>query len=625
MIQANNLEKAYGKQLIFDDVSFTINPGERVGLVGRNGHGKTTLFRIILGEEHPDSGAIRIPNGYRIGHLSQHLKFTGETVLSEACLSLPKAEDGRDESYKVKAILSGLGFSSDDLDHKPSALSGGYQVRLNLAKVLVSKPHLLLLDEPTNYLDIVSIRWLIQFLRNWKNELILITHDRNFMDSVTTHTMGIHRLKLKKIEGPTEKLYQQILQEEEIYEKTRINDAKKRKEVEEFINRFRVQANKAKAVQSRIKALGKKDKLERLAEIKSLDFEFNAAPFTGKRLLEAENITFGFTSESAPLIKDFSIAIEKNDRIAIIGKNGKGKSTLLNLLSQELSPQTGTVRHHPGLKLGYFGQTNINRLNLSKTIEEEIMNVHPDHSRAVARKICGAMMFEGDHALKKISVLSGGEKSRVLLGKLLVTPSNMLMLDEPTNHLDMESIDSLIEAVEAFKGAVMLVTHSEMLLHAVAEKLIVFDAGEVKVFEGTYQDFLDRVGWKSEDGDSREPASQKTAAPSMNKKNVRRLKAEIITERTRTIGPLQKKISGIEEEITLLEKQVDEDTKKLLEASVKGDGKNIKTLSKAVDGAKRKINSLFDNLAALTEELDRKTKEFEDRLKEFSEVSTAAN
>ena len=201
----------------------------------------------------------------------------------------------------------------------------------------------------------------------------------------------------------------------------------------------------------------------------------------------------------------------------------------------------------------------------------------------------------------------------------------MLMLDEPTNHLDMESIDSLIEAVEAFKGAVMLVTHSEMLLHAIAQKLIVFDAGEVKVFEGTYQDFLDRVGWKSEEGDTPSSASAGTAVPSLNKKNVRRLKAEIMNERTRTIGPLQKKISGIEEEITLLEKQIDVDTQKLLEASVKGDGENIKTLSRAVDGARGKIDVLFDNLAALTEELDRKTKEFEERLKEFSEVSATAN
>src|SRR3990172_2950016 len=260
MIQANNLEKSYGRQLIFDDVSFTINPGERVGLVGRNGHGKTTLFRMILNEEHPDAGAIRIPNHYHIGHLSQHLKFTEQTVLQEACLSIPKTEDGRDESYKVKAILSGLGFASDDLELNPAALSGGFQVRLNLAKVLVSEPNLLLLDEPTNYLDIVSIRWLIQFLRNWKNELIIITHDRSFMDSVTTHTMAIHRCGIRKIAGPTENVYQQLLMEEEIYEKTRVNDEKKRNEIEQFINRFRAKATKAKAVQSRVKALQKKER-----------------------------------------------------------------------------------------------------------------------------------------------------------------------------------------------------------------------------------------------------------------------------------------------------------------------------------------------------------------------------
>ena len=623
MIQINNLEKSYGRQVIFDGVSFTINQGERVGLVGRNGHGKTTLFRMILGEEHPDSGTIRIPNNYRIGHLSQHLRFTEDTVLRDACLTLPKTDDGRDESYKVKAVLSGLGFSDDDLERNPAALSGGFQVRLNLAKVLVSKPNLLLLDEPTNYLDIVSIRWLIQFLRSWKNELIIITHDRTFMDSVTTHTMGIHRLKMKKIAGTTEKLYQQILQEEEIYEKTRTNDAKKRKEVEEFINRFRVQANKAKAVQSRIKALGKKEKLDKLSEIKSLDFEFNAASFTGKRLLEAQELAFAFDKDGAPLIKDLSLSVEKNDRIAIIGKNGKGKSTLLNLLSRELHPQAGTVRHHPSLKLAYFGQTNINRLNQSKTVEAEIMDAHPDHSRGAARKICGAMMFEGDHALKKISVLSGGEKSRVLLGKLLVSPSNMLMLDEPTNHLDMESIDSLIEAIEEFRGAVLIVTHSEMVLHAVARKLIVFDADEVKVFEGTYQDFLERVGWKSEETASPVPSSGNS--PVLNKKNARKMKAGIMTERSRTIAPLQKEIHEMEESITRLEKQIEADTERLLDASVKGDGDAIKKLSRAIHEAKLKIDILFKNLATRTDELDTKTREFEERLNDFAEVSRARN
>ena len=238
MIQVSNLSKAYGTQIIFDDVGFTVNAGERIGLVGRNGHGKTTLLRMITGEEKPDAGVISIPNNYTVGYLSQHLQFSEDSVLEEGCLGLKTSDDGRDESYKVETVLMGLGFSIEDLSRHPLDLSGGLQVRLNFARLLVSEPDLLLLDEPTNYLDIVSIRWLTRFLKSWRGELILITHDREFMDSVTTHTMGIHRNKIRKIEGPTHKLYQQILMDEEVYEQTRINEEKMHREAAQFINRF---------------------------------------------------------------------------------------------------------------------------------------------------------------------------------------------------------------------------------------------------------------------------------------------------------------------------------------------------------------------------------------------------
>jgi len=528
MIQANNLDKCYGQQVIFIKAGFTLNPGERVGLVDRNGHGKTTLFKMILGQERPDSGSISIPSGYKIGHLSQHISFSKKTVIQEACLSL-SSEDGIDETYKAEIILMGLGFTMEDFNSDPMDLSGGYQVRLNLAKVLVSDPHLLLLDEPTNYLDILSLRWLTQFLRSWKKELIIITHDREFMDGVTTHTMAIHRCKMRKEAGPTEKVYQQLLLEEEIHEKTRVNDNKKRKETEDFINRFRAKASKASAVQSRVKALQKKGHLEKLTEIKNLDFEFRSARFTGKQLMEVNDLSFSFDNDNPPLIDGLSISVGKRDRIAIIGKNGKGKTTLLNLLAKELKTKTGTVSHHGQLEMAYFGQTNINRLSLHKTIEEEIMDVHPEGNRGATRKICGTMMFSGDNALKKISVLSGGEKSRVLLGKLLVSPSNMLMLDEPTNHLDMESNDSLVEAIDAFNGSVIIVTHSEMMLHSLATRLIVFDDGKVTLFEGTYQDFLDRVGWKTEnDSATTRVKKNKPRIKSVNKKQLRRERAAML-------------------------------------------------------------------------------------------------
>ncbi|MEE8424049.1 MAG: ABC-F family ATP-binding cassette domain-containing protein [Thermodesulfobacteriota bacterium] len=615
MIQVSKLEKRYGKHVILDKVNFSINVGERVGLVGRNGHGKTTLFRIIIGEEHQDYGSVNFPNNYSVGHLSQQINFTEDTVLEEGCLELNPSEDGRDETYKVKTILTGLGFAEKDFTGNPYELSGGYQVRLNLAKVLISEPNLLLLDEPTNYLDIVSIRWLKRFLLGWKNELILITHDRDFMDSVTTHSMAIHRRKIKKIAGSTHKLYQQILQEEEVYEKTRLKDEKKRKEIEQFIARFRAKASKAKSVQSKIKVVEKMGRHGKLSDDKLLDFTFNNMPFLGKCLLKAEDLSFSFNSSDHMLIEGLTISIGKNDRIGIIGKNGKGKTTLLNLFADELISVHGRIDRHTNLKIAYFGQMNIDRLDRQKTVEEEILAVQPEHNRQVARNICGLMMFEGDKALKKINVLSGGERSRVMLGKLLASPANLLLLDEPTNHLDMESVDSLLEAIDAFDNAVMIVTHSEMILHAVATRLIVFDDEKVSVFEGTYQDFLDRVGWKNENYMNPSNAmDQKEQNKQPSKKDLRRARAEIITERSKILGALKKRSEEIERTIVSREKEVDRDTHALLEASQKGHGESIKRLSKSVHESKKIIEEMFNELEILTAEVEKKAIEYKEKL-----------
>jgi len=619
MIQVSNLSKAYGTQVIFDDVGFTVNAGERIGLVGRNGHGKTSLLRMITGEERPDSGVISIPNNYMVGYLSQYLNFSEDSALGECCLRLKPSDDGRDESYKAETVLMGLGFSPEDFSRNPFELSGGYQVRLNIAKLLVSEPNILLLDEPTNYLDIISIRWLTRFLKGWRRELILITHDRDFMDSVTTHTMGIHRAKIRKIAGPTHKLYQQILAEEEVHEQTRINEEKKRKEVEQFINRFRAQATRARAVQSKIKALQRNGRLEKMSGIKDLEFEFVHAPFTGKWLIEAKDISFSFEAEGRPLIDGLNLTIGKRDRIAVIGKNGKGKTTLLNLLAGELQPLKGEVVHHSQLRLAYFGQTNIQRLSPEKTVEEEILDAQPSYSRGAARTICGIMMFGGDSALKKVEVLSGGEKSRVLLGKLIVSPANLLLLDEPTNHLDMESVDSMLEAIDAFDGAVVIVTHSEMILNASATKLVVFDDNSVKIFEGTYQDFLDKGGWNDE-GVSAVRSGQNFCRNSgkrgdgSNRRDLRRIKAELINSRSRILVPLQSRISEVEESIMLLEQGIESDTQALVDASVKGDGESIKRLTRSIHESRERIDILFDELETLSGEFDAKTREFGEKL-----------
>lgn len=496
MIKISGLNKQYNGKTLFDDLQFSVNRGERVGLVGRNGHGKSTLVGIILGSVEPDSGNITIPKGYKIGHLEQHLVFTKPTVLEECSLGLPEGDEY--ETWKVERVLFGLGFKEEDMERNPNEFSGGYQIRMNLAKLLVSSPDMLVLDEPNNYLDIVTIRWLEEFLREWEGEIILITHDRSFMDSVVTHTVAIHRTKAIKVQGDTEKLYTQINQAEEIYEKTRLNEAKKRKQEEIFIAKFKAKASFASRTQSRVKKLEKQGEMKALESIEDLELYFNSAPFSANQMLSVEDLKFSYDGKEPFLIQNFSLSVGPMDRICIIGKNGKGKSTLLKLISGELKPVSGEVKKHPILKEGYFGQTNKLNMDEKNTVVQEIMSADPNCSEGKARNIAGGLMFSDDLALKKIKVLSGGEKSRVLLGKILVTPCHLLYLDEPTNHLDMQSCDSLIEAIDNFDGTVIMVTHNEMHLKAVATKLIVFDDDRVFVYDGGYEDFLTDIGWKDE-------------------------------------------------------------------------------------------------------------------------------
>lgn len=612
MIQVTGLRKAFNQRLLFNGVTFAINQGERIGLVGRNGIGKTTLFRLLVGEEQPNDGSISIPKQYRIGYLTQHLGFTAETVLQEGCLGLTERQWDRDETYRVKAVLAGLGFSDADFEVRPEMLAGGFQVRLNLAKVLVSSPNLLLLDEPTNYLDLPSLRWLARFLREWKGELMIITHDRDFMDSVTTHTMVIHRGETRKVKGPTHKLYSQILKEEEIYELTRVNDEKKRRETEEFIARFRAQATRARAVQSRIKALQRQERREKLETIRNLEFTFRSAPFTGRCLLEAKDVSFSYDPGS-PLIEKLSITVGSRDRIGVIGRNGRGKTTLLKILAGEVEPQSGYVIRHPQMLTGYFGQMNINRLNPAKTVEEELLGAHAEMTRAAARGICGTMMFSGDDAVKTIEVLSGGEKSRVLLGKLLVRPVNLLILDEPTNHLDMESVDAFIEAMDAFDGGIIIVTHSEMILNAVASSLVVFESDGIRVFGGTYQEFLDRVGWQDE---PQPPGSRKDAATPV-RRDLRRLRAEIIDSRSRVLNDLKKRIAMTEEVIVGLEGEIEINNRNMARASEKGAWQDVAALSRSVKAAERSIEEFFVQLEMLSEEHEKQTRYYDAKIGEL--------
>jgi len=605
MINIENLQKSFGGQVLFDGLAFKVNARERVGLVGRNGHGKTTLFRIIAGEETYDGGALTIPKHYRIGMVRQTLEFTEDTILTEGMTGLPETE--KDHHWKVEKILVGLGFSQSDMQRHPQEFSGGFQVRLNLAKILVSEPDLLLLDEPTNYLDITSIRWIVRFLVRWPHELMLITHDRGFMDNVVTHTVGIHRRKARKIAGDTNKYYSQIAQDEEIYEKTRLNDERRQKEIKQFITRFRAKARLANLVQSRIKTLEKLEKKDKLAQLSTLDFSFRSEKFRGKHVLSVRNASFSYDAGS-PLIENFDFSVNAGDRICVIGKNGKGKTTLLKLLAGVLDPQAGEMQYNPSVTQGFFEQTNIQTLDKRRTVEEEILYSHAGIDRQVARNICGAMMFEGDKALKKISVLSGGEKSRVLLGKILVTPLNLLLLDEPTNHLDMDACDALLAAIDSFEGTVIMVTHNEMFLHALAERLVVFQDDRITLFEGSYKHFLNKAGWAEERTEKKKQAKKvQIAAPAekLTKKEARKRRSELVAERGRVLNPLKKKIHKAENDIEQQEESLEALNQEMMAASGAGNGSQIANISKKIHACNDAIEKRFAELEALHEKKDK--------------------
>jgi len=611
MIQISNLSKHFGEQELFTGLSFKLNAGNRVGLVGRNGSGKSTLFKLILGEEHCDEGDIIIPKGYRIGALRQHLEFSEPTLREEAALAL--SGDAQYDLYKVEKILFGLGFVQEDLDKDPLSFSGGYQIRINLAKLLVTEPNLLLLDEPTNYLDILSLRWLKSFLRSFQGEVILITHDRDFMDAIATHTMGIVRRSLRLIPGDTHKFYEQLKSDDELYEKQKASQDRKRKELEEFIAKNKARASTAALAQSKVKQLEKMDLMDDLGFDESLKFDFSYLDTPAKVLLEVKELSFGYTPEKV-LFKDISFTLEKGECLAIIGKNGTGKSTLLNTIAGELKQLHGSVHSHPSMSFGHFGQTNISRLHPNNTVMDEIYSANPKLSASNVRSICGGMMFSGNSADKKVSLLSGGEKSRVMLGRILAHPANLLFLDEPTHHLDMDSIEALTKAIKNFKGSSIIVSHSEELLRRVADRLIIFARDGAEYFDGGYDLFLEKIGW-----DEDEEAEKPKSTPKINKKENKKLRAALIQERSKLTSPLKKEVEKLEAFIMETEDLIQVHHKELIAASNASDSSKVMELSKLVSQEESEVEAKFERLETAQNELDEITASYEEKLQELTE------
>lgn len=600
MLQVDRLAKRFGTRTLFEELSFVLQEGQRVGLVGSNGSGKSTLLKMISGEESVSEGTITRAAGIKVGFLKQHLRFTEKRVIDEAALALPFEEGGWKPLHRAEEVLGGLGFSPEEQQSDPQLLSGGQQLRLALASVLLSEPDLLLLDEPTNYLDIIALSWLKRYLQGWKRGLLITTHDRSFLDEVSTHILGIHRGRSRFYPGNTAHYYNRIEEEELQHERRVINQAKRRKEVERFIERFRSKATKAKSVQSRIKQLEREGKLEHLSSLDTLSFEFKSLAFPAKRLLQVRNLGFRYPGGEW-LFRNLTFDLLPDERLAVVGINGTGKSTLLRLLSGELSPSEGEIVWHPDLKIGYFGQTNVKRLPPHWSVEDAIGNTGPELSKSAVRAICGVMLFSGEDALKKIHLLSGGEKSRVLLGQLIVSPAHILLLDEPTHHLDLPSSEALLQAIEAFEGAVVLVSHSEGVVDRIAEKLIVFDNGGATLKNESYSQFLQSAGWNQ-----MEIAHRSASSEALNsRKEQRRARAQLVEERSRRLKPLRQRIDQKEKECAQAEAKIAALHHAIAEASSRQEGKQIEESAKELAIQERIYREAFEEWVTALDEAEK--------------------
>jgi ATPase subunit of ABC transporter with duplicated ATPase domains len=537
VISFSNINKQYGKQLIFVDASFQLNPGEKVGLVGPNGAGKTTLFRMIVGEEEPDEGEVTVPKRLHIGYFRQDVEeMQGRSVLDEAIAGSGRAGDLHHEleelqramedperaddldsilerfghvqeeyehldGYALEAqareVLHGLGFQDDQIDGDVGALSGGWKMRVALARVLLGRPDVLLMDEPTNHLDIESIIWLEQFLKSFQGALLMTSHDREFMNRIVSKIAEIDSGEIVTYSGDYD-----FYERERAIRETNQQAAFARQQAmlakeQRFIDRFRTHAAKAAQVQSRIKALDKIEKVELPKKRTVVKFEFRVPARSGDQVAVIEDLHKRFGPRV--IYDGFNLTVRRGERWAVMGKNGAGKTTLLKMIAGAIEPDAGSVRLGASLSMGYFAQQSLDVLDPELTVIEQLQNDFPQDGLGSLRTLAGAFQFSGDDVDKSIRALSGGEKSRLAMARMLYNPPNFLVLDEPTNHLDLATKEMLVEALKAFEGTMIFVSHDRTFLRGLSSRVLELggESGRDRnphVYLGSYVEYVQKTG-----------------------------------------------------------------------------------------------------------------------------------
>src|SRR5216117_1982947 len=535
MIQLSSAGKRYGHKLLFEGVDWLITPKDRIGLVGANGTGKSTLLKVLGGLETLDYGSISIAKGISAGYLPQDgLTLSGRTVFAE-CMSVFsklrameeemeqltasmseldhasaeyaqvadryqrvehefQARDGYAIEAQVGSVLTGLGFRKDDWDRQTDEFSGGWQMRIALAKLLLQKPNLLLLDEPTNHLDLEARNWLEEYLTEYPYAFVLISHDRYFLDVTVSKIVEIWNKRIHFYAGNYDKYEEQKTQRREQLEAAYRNQRERIEQLEVFINRFRYQATKAKQVQSRIKELEKMDRIELPEEEKTIHFSFPQPKASGRIVAEFAGIAKSYGEKE--VFRDVSFMIERGDRIALVGVNGAGKSTLIKLLAGKEPPSAGEYRLGHNVQADYFAQDQYKELDQDARIFDDLAELSPRSTQTELRSLLGCFLFSADEVFKRIGVRSGGERNRYALLRMLLHPANFLLLDEPTNHLDMRAKDVLLEALSKYIGTVVFVSHDRYFIDKLATRVFEIGNRRVEVYPGNYEDFL----WRKQGG-----------------------------------------------------------------------------------------------------------------------------
>ena len=589
MLSVEHLSMEFASRPVLDDISFLVNRKERVALVGRNGAGKTTLLRLIAGEYQPTAGRISKDGDIAIGYLPQVMLHKDGQTLKEEVMSVWNGEDEARFIAEMDRTVTGLGFERRDFDRQCSEFSGGWRMRIELAKILLRHPDLLLLDEPTNHLDIESIQWLEDFLCQMQGAVILVSHDRAFLDHATNRTIEITLGRIYDYKVAYTEFITLRKERHEQQVRAYLNQQKQIEEAEAFIERFRYKATKAVQVQSRIKQLDKLERLEvDLEDTSRLSLRFPPAPRSGDFPVIIEDLEKTYPAADHAVISNVSLTIRRGEKVAFVGKNGEGKTTLVRCIMGQLD-YLGSLKIGHNVRIGYFAQNQASLLDENLTVFQTIDNVATGDIRTKIRDILGAFMFGGEASEKKVKVLSGGERSRLAMIRLLLEPCNLLILDEPTNHLDMHSKDVLKDALKAFDGTVICVSHDRDFLDGLVEKVYEFGGGQVREHIGSIYDFLRKKNIGSlQDLERKQTASKdKNAEPTQSRIDYEQQKAQAAARRKK-----EKQLTETEKEIERLETEQ----------------KNIEQLLSSTEGQKQ---TNFEKYEHIKHQIEQKMYEWE--------------